>query len=132
MPMCRAFALPLSCVVLALAAGCGGPSTTTVSGKITYAGKPAASGLINFRAEGQKPLGGGIQPDGTYQFDLPLGDYQVRIDTPPAMPADWKEGDPPTKMGPRLIPDKYGDFVGSGLTVTVEDSGSQEVNFNLP
>ena len=130
--MHRVFALPLGCIALALALGCGGPSTTTVYGKITYQGKPATSGLINFKADKQKPIGGGIQPDGSYEYDLPVGAYQVRIETPPQPPAGWKEGDPTTKMGPRQIPEKYGDFVGSGLTVTVtDDAGSQEVDFNL-
>jgi hypothetical protein len=114
--------------------GCGnGPSTVAVTGKVTYQGKPVVDGLINFRANGQPLLGGSTNADGAYEFDLPVATYQVRIETPPKLPQGWKEGDPPPKMGPRQVPEKFGSFSTSGLTATVTDeAGSQEVNFNLP
>lgn len=119
-------------VAIALIAGCdSGPETNSVNGKITYQGKPVTSGLINFRPQGGRPLGGGIQPDGTYQFDLPAGTYEVRIDSPGALPAGWKEGDPPGQMGPRQVPEKFASF-SSGLTATINDSGAQTVDFELP
>jgi hypothetical protein len=124
--------VPLACVALAFSVGCGGPSTTTVHGKITYKNQPVTSGLINFQAKGQRALGGGINSDGTYEYEIPPGDYLVRIDTPPAPPPGWKEGDPQDKMGPRQVPIKYGDFVGSGLTAKISgDSGSQQLDFDL-
>ena len=120
-------------VAIVVAVGCdSGPNANPVSGKITYEGKPVTSGLINFRAEGKRPLGGGIQPDGTYQFDLPPGTYKVRIDTPGALPPGWKEGDPPGQMGPRQVPEKYADFTASGLTATVTEDSSQPIDFTLP
>gem|GEM_PF-3610665 len=91
--------------LLTLSTGCGsGGATVHVSGKITFQDKPVTSGLINFLPASGRPLGGGIQADGTYQYQLPPGEYKVRIDTPPAIPAGWKEGDPPPKMGPRQVP----------------------------
>jgi len=125
--------MALLAVIVAVAGCDNGPKTYTVSGKVTYKGEPVTSGLINFRAPGQQPTGGAIQSDGTYQFELPAGEYQVRIDTPPAMPPGWKEGDPPTQMGPRLVPEKFSSFATSGLTATVSGEDSvQTVDFSLP
>jgi hypothetical protein len=123
----------LALLAIALAAGCGnGPSTYTVSGHVTYKGQPVESGLINFQAAGQKPLGGAIDEEGAYEFELPAGTYQVRIDTPPALPPGWKEGDPPPKMGPRQVPEKFGSYATSNLTATVSDQeSSQTVDFAL-
>ncbi len=126
----------LATACLSATVGCdSGQSTSSVSGKITYQGEPVTSGLINFLPERGQPLGGGLRSDGTYQFKLPAGQYKVRIDTPPAMPADWseKDGDPLPKLPPRQLPAKYGKYPTSGLTVTVnEQSSSQVVDFILP
>lgn len=70
-------------------------------------------------------------PDGTYEFVLPPGDYQVRIDAPPELPEGLKEGDPIPKLGPRLAPEKFADFNSSGLTLTVTGEKSQQADFAL-
>lgn len=128
--------LPVALVIflLPLGTGCDGSSGggATVSGKITFEGKPVTSGLINFMPPKGRPLGGGIQPDGTYHFQLPAGHYQVRIDTPPAMPKGWKEGDPPPKLAKRKVPLKYGGYQSSGLSADVNDQKkSQTIDFEL-
>lgn len=118
---------------LALAAlsltGCGGDSATTVHGKVTYKGQPVTSGLINFQLSGGKVYGGEIGSDGSYSYELPPGEYRVRIDAPGPRPP-WKEGDPEPKPTPRLAPEKYADYASSGLTATVTDS-SQQLDFPL-
>lgn len=112
--------------------GCGGGTGgSTVRGKITYQGKQVTSGLINFKGAQAQPLGGAIMPDGTYEFVLPPGDYQVRIDAPPELPEGLKEGDPIPKLGPRLAPEKFADFNSSGLTLTVTGEKSQQADFAL-
>jgi hypothetical protein len=114
-------------------AGCGGgPDTTTVSGKVSFEGKPVGDAVINFQARGAKPLGGATNSDGTYSFDLPAGEYQVRIDAPAPLPPGWKEGDPEPPPAPRAVPEKYASYGTSGLTATVTDGGSQTVDFSLP
>ena len=127
------FRLLTVCLVLALFAGCGGgPKTYSVGGTITYQGKPVTEGLINFLATGQKPLGGSLQSDGSYQYDLPPGAYRIRIDTPPKMPSTWKEGDPQTALGPRQVPDKFASYSTSGLTAEVtEDEKTHHLDFDL-
>ena len=123
-----------TCISFALVSlvGCGaGGGGSTVQGKITYKSTPVTSGLINFKGTQAQPLGGVIKPDGSYEFELPPGDYQVRIDAPPVMPEGLKEGDPIPKLGPRLAPEKYADFNSSGLTLTVTGESPQQADFAL-
>jgi hypothetical protein len=126
--------LLLVALVSATVIGCNrGPVTKSVSGAITYQNKPVTSGLINFLPEKGRPLGGGIESDGTYSVKLPLGKYQVRIDAPAPLPEGFKEGMPMPKLGPPLVPEKYANYASSGLTATISDtSGSQQVDFKLP
>lgn len=115
-----------------LLSGCGqGAETTTVRGSVTYNGQPVTSGLINFMAEGARPLGGGVSPDGTYEFQLPPGEYKVRIDTPPAVPEGPQTTDA-VQFGPRQVPEKYATYATSGLTATVNPGGEQTIDFALP
>lgn len=124
--------------LLAISVGCGSSgSTTTVSGKITYNGRPVTTGLINFMVEGGRPLGGGIQPDGSFSFDLPPGNYKVRIDSPPPMAPGSVEGQPvaPTPAGkpPQgQVPPKFANYDSSGLTLAVGADSPQQQDFTLP
>jgi hypothetical protein len=114
--------------------GCGdGNNTTTVSGTISFNGKPITSGVINFLAQGARPQGGGINADGSYSFELPPGEYQVRIDTPQPLPEGWKEGQPLPKLPPRQVPEKYASFNSSGLKANITgNEDPQTVDFKLP
>lgn len=124
----------LAGVALLVYSGCdSNPKAYAITGKISYQGKPVNGGLINFLPEEGPPLGGRISEDGTYAYQLPLGEYKVRIDTPPPVPEGWKEGEPLPKLEPRQVPAKYGRFHTSKLTATVEpQSSSHEINFELP
>ena len=54
-------------ILVAALAGCGGPAT--VSGKVTYLGRPVLSGsVVALNADGTAKLGV-IQPDGTYTVE---------------------------------------------------------------
>lgn len=125
--MHRRFAL-LS--LLTLVVGCGASeSTTTVAGKISYNGKPVTTGLINFMVVGGKPFGGGIEPDGSYEFDLPPGDYQVRIDSPPPGLVEGAPPPPPSAKG--QVPPQFANYDTSGLTLTVGTTSPQQHDFAL-
>jgi hypothetical protein len=115
-----------------LALGCReARETTTVQGTVSYGGKALEHGIINFQKSGARPWGGGIASDGTYQFDVPPGDYQVRIDAPAKVPDDWKEGDSPPS-GARQAPEKYASYATSELTAKVEAQGEpQTIDFEL-
>jgi len=123
----------LACLLLVMADGCDdGPSTYTVKGSVSYQGKPVTGGLINFKPARGQPLGGGIKADGSYEFQLPAGEYLVRIDTPPEIPEGWKEGDPHPELGPREVPAKYARFRTSGLTAMVQPSGEPlQIDYSL-
>jgi hypothetical protein len=113
--------------------GCGKSSkTVSIEGAITYEGKKVTDGIINFLPEKGRPLGGGIESDGTYSVKLPPGKYQVRIDAPAPLPEGFKEGMPLPKPGPPLVPEKYANFASSGLTATVGDQSQQQIDFALP
>ena len=120
-------------VVLGIAIGCDtGPTTFSVSGTVTYKGQPLKSGLINFKEPRGRPLGGGIRPDGTYEFDVPAGEYQVRIDAPAPLPEGHQPGDPLPQGVERLAPLKYASFGSSGLSATVRaEGGAQTIDFEL-
>ena len=113
--------------------GCGGSGAggTTLKGAVSYKGAPVTSGVINFVKSGDRPLGGGIKPDGTYEFELPPGDYQVLINAPAPLPPDWKEGDPLPRKPP-LVPENFSSFGTSGLTVTVGPESPQQHDITLP
>jgi hypothetical protein len=115
-----------------LCGGCGGDDTPTIRGSISYNGTPATHGVINFAVSGQRPYGGPINPDGTYEAKIPPGEYQVRIDAPPLVPEGVKEGDPLPALPPRLIPEQYADYGTSGLTATVKAGEDQTIDFPLP
>jgi hypothetical protein len=120
----------LACVA---SIGCSqGEPTYLVSGKVSYEGRPVTSGAINFFPSRGKPLGGGIRADGTYQFELPAGEYRVAINAPPPIPESWKEGDPfPHTEAP--IPARFARPDSSGLTLTVSASDAPQTrDFELP
>lgn len=133
-------ALPL----IAVLTGCGsGESTTTVEGTVTFNDKPVTTGLINFMPSQGKPVGGEIQSDGTYSFDMPPGEYKVRIDSPPPTPAGLQEGSaaapnapspqsPPARPGQGQVPPQFASYDTSGLTLTVGDESPQQHDFTLP
>src|SRR5262245_34690500 len=112
-----------------LLVGCGGEAQTDVSGKITHGGKPVSSGLINFQLGGGRVFGGPINTDGTYEYSMPPGEYQVRIDAPGVMP-QYIEGQPEPKPVPREAPVKYASYDSSGLTITVSGDSSQQQDFD--
>lgn len=91
---------------------------------MTYQDQVIGQGTINFRAADGALYGGGLSSDGTYSYQLPSGQYQVRVDAPAPIPSGWKEGDPmPTGVN-RLAPLKYANFGSSRLTATISDDPS--------
>lgn len=111
-------------------AGCGdsGLETAPVRGKISYRGKPLATGTILFMPEGDKPSATGeIQPDGSYSLTTysandgaVLGKHKILItaieDQSNKLPED-------RNPAPALIiPARYNNFATSGLTAEVKPS----------
>lgn len=123
----------MTCLTIGVLLGCDmGPEIYTVRGTVSYKGNPISGGLINFKPAQGQALGGGIASDGSYEYHLPAGEYEVRIDTPLKLPEGFKEGDPEPKLGKREVPIKYSRYGTSGLTMSVQPSGNPQVfDFSL-
>jgi hypothetical protein len=64
---------------LATAGGCGGP-TTTVTGKVTYRGRPVTYGSVTFLSANKMARFGVIQPDGSYTVEnVPPGTVRIGV-----------------------------------------------------
>jgi hypothetical protein len=135
-------------------AGCGG-STGTVTGSVTYQGRPLKGGTVMFT-----PAGGGTSPvaviineDGSYTAEkVPVGEATITVDTAflrpppgggmggspkyePPKEAQGSNYKPPSDLGANArryvpIPAKYANPAASGLTYKVT-SGSQKHDIPL-
>lgn len=123
----RAAGLGLLAAALA-AAGCG-PRTATVSGKVTYQGKPVVVGTLTLVAADGSAHQTGLGPDGSFTLpSVPTGPARVGVSSPEPPPAGKgsRSGDsrvkvpaPPPPGAWVRLPDKYADPTTSGVTVTV-------------
>jgi hypothetical protein len=107
-------------LALAAVAGCGGPRT--VSGKVSYKGKPLGKGQISFVGLG-KSVSGTINADGTYVVtDVPAGEVTATV-VSYYVEGEAKFGLTPLKTAPPMksaIPTKYNDPKTSGLVYLVD------------
>jgi hypothetical protein len=115
-------------VLVAYALGCTqkpiDPNRTTVSGAVTYDGKPLPAGSVSFESSEKGIATSAPIKDGVYSTDrAPTGKIAVGVDT-----ASIKYGDP-AKFVP--IPAKYADSATSGLSVEIKPGVNENVNFDL-
>ncbi|MCD4728826.1 MAG: hypothetical protein K8R46_14300 [Pirellulales bacterium] len=142
------FALAVAALCSVVCCGCGPsrPEIASVSGKVTYQGKPIASGRIGFHPEdGRRPAMAAIEPDGCYKlttFDSKdgalLGKHRVTIKstrTVGGLPLDGFNRD--AKAAPAslpklewLVPEKYSQKDTTPLTAEVEE-GENTIDFDL-
>jgi hypothetical protein len=127
-----------------LASGCGKPAAT-VSGKVTYQGRPLPIGTIRFLTAENKVLAADISGDGDYSIPrVPPGEVKISVSVPSANTLKpqqkgmyGKAGDNPASetstSAPRLmkIPDQYGAPESSGLKYTVTAEANQTHNIEL-
>ena len=132
-------------VVLAVAllgvAGCGGPQTADVNGKVTYRGKTVVYGSVVVFGQDQMPYYGTVRLDGTFTVKkVPVGPVRLGVNSPDpyferpvGLSAEAKAEieerqrraglEPPVKppMGQWFaIPGRYADPRTSGLTGEVK------------
>lgn len=145
-------------LLIAIATGCGRGRTNSLTGRVTYQGKPLVCGnILAFGSDGL-PVSCEIQPDGTYTLTgFPEGDVKVAVTS--AKPVDqskWKmpphiakakqnrqkeensKPDAPLPLRPKPvidvtkwfpIPAQYADVSTSGLLTRV--SGNQTWDIEL-
>jgi hypothetical protein len=123
----------LAFVILAIfsLAGCGdGQDTVSVTGNVTYQGNPVKSGAMSFFPTTGRPAYATISA-GTYDVELPPGDYVVTISAGSAeKPANYKEGDPlpPDEF---TLPPEVTTRSKSKLTAKVTTDQSEPIDFKL-
>jgi hypothetical protein len=113
-------------VVLLTIAGCG-DGTHSVSGTVTFEGKPVSTGSITFEAADGGPgvASSGIK-DGKYELRSKAGKKKVVITAFRPKPGAEKDPQPPTE---EYIPEKYN--TKSELTAEVTAGGENRFNFDL-
>lgn len=119
-------------MVLFALSGCGAGGAS-VSGTITYQGKPLPTGAVTFSGgeNGSVTVSSPIS-NGKYSMsEVPVGPVKISVTTPPPSPPPppgTPAAAPPTETIP--IPQKYAIADQSGLTYTVK-SGTQTHDINL-
>src|SRR5438105_2273574 len=70
--------------------GCGGGRiTSTVTGTVSYQGKPVPAGKVSFYGPNDQVASALIGEDGSYEaMNVPLGTVRVAVTTPPAPSAE--------------------------------------------
>jgi hypothetical protein len=125
---------PAWLVVLVLVGGCArGPGS--VSGTVTYQGKPLETGTITFYDTAHNAPTAEINKDGTYSIPkVAAGKAKIAVVMP--MPIAFKSGDLPGAGKPAeplkvpTLPAKYADPEKSGLTFEV-NTGSNTHDVKL-
>jgi hypothetical protein len=125
--------------------GCSnnGRERATVSGTVSYKGKPLPAGKVSFWGPNDQVASALIGEDGSYEAtDVPVGLVKVAVSTPPPPPPEIEKA---AKEGKRrfgkgklitaavniiVIPVKYSDPAKSGLSLTVTE-GSQPFSIEL-
>lgn len=133
----------LTCALCMSSTGCGSskyPKTVSISGKVTWQGKPLAGGSIAFIPVNagengtNRPAGGQIGPDGVYQLSsfrsgdgVMPGEYGVTVESYTSWPT---HNEPDTPYVWR-IPQRYGKQAESGLRFTVPDNADRHLVFDI-
>jgi hypothetical protein len=119
-------------MLLCMLSGCGAGGGS-VSGTITYQGKPLPTGAVTFSGgeNGSVTVSSPIT-DGKYAMtEVPVGPVKISVTTPPPSPPPppgTPAAAPATETIP--IPQKYAFADQSGLTYTVK-SGAQTYDIKL-
>ena len=142
----------LVALICGLSLGCGGgekvPPLFSVTGKVTFQGKPVAGATVIFvpevppataksKKDADQPVvkqaAGEADDDGNFELlygekhvGAPAGKYKVAITAVEPL----GEGDDSEDRRPSRIPEKFGNPMTSGLTAVVKDEDNV-VNFNL-
>jgi hypothetical protein len=116
----------------AIGCGSGTVGNSTVTGTVSYKGKPLTVGTIEFYGPAGKVSSSSINPDGTFTVpDAPVGDDTVVVRVPPPGPK-LPPGAP--VLGPQAtpvpIPRQYSDPKTSHVKQTVA-AGKSTVNIDL-
>lgn len=115
----------------ALLIGCGGVSTTEVTGTVKYRDKPLTTGSITLLASDNNLYIGSIEANGQFSIPkVPVGPVKIAVSSPNPNDVETRGSGASATIGERIggsrakpvpagwvpIPEKYGDPQNSGLT----------------
>ena len=111
-------------IVTAISAGCGGPKTFPVTGKVTFKGQPLVGALVEFETtvDGKRVTAHGeTQEDGSYKLESPglgagavAGQHKIIVSPPGREPG----GRPPPAFDRR-----FQSYATTTLSFTVKPEG---------
>jgi hypothetical protein len=122
--------LALVVTAMGVVTGCSSPKRlATLTGKVTYKGKPVAVGAIYFHGPADELAMGNLRDDGSYTAtDLPIGVVKVSLRVQdPGVYAQKLKGQGPSLEKPNTedldkvtsLPHQYSDPATSGLSYTL-------------
>jgi len=130
----RPFVFASSCALVLAAIGCGGPSSSSVSGKVTLSGQPVTKATVNF----YNPTSGvaasaELGADGAYKIaeNLPPGSYKVSIVPLADVSRPPMPGQAAAPAAPSPVPGKYQSDASSGLTADIKPGSTEGLDFAL-
>jgi hypothetical protein len=120
-------------IALLASAGCAGRNVGSVSGRVTFQGKPVVSGSVVMAPQQGPPVTSNINDDGTYTCNnVPAGPVKIGVVSPnDALEARERQAQKPGLKGmgdtPKFdlakwfpIPSKYANYMASPLTFDVK------------
>lgn len=116
----RSVLLGFLALALLSGAGCGKAKRATVSGQVTFNGRPLTAGTISFIDKKKRTGTGVIDAKGNYTVsDAPVGEVTIIIDVPkrPLMMGGQMTMKPPPGMG-QMKPPEGMEPTGGGATIT--------------
>lgn len=133
MPLGRRMVLALLLAGLCNA-GCAGTAAaprnlpkSPVSGEVTYKGQPLPNGTVVFQHSSGEMVTAKISEGGKYEASVPEGENKVIVQSfsEPERPNPDPNAMPHTLPPVSRIPQKYGAFSSSGLSMTVTNGANK-------
>jgi hypothetical protein len=135
-------------LVIVLAMIFSGPRKATVTGRVTFQGKPVIWGSVIVVGADGRAASGAIEPDGTYRVEnASPGSVNVGVVSRDPLVQHWATSLKTTRARPSAkvfttappvdrkrwfpIPQQYEEPASSGVTLTLK-SGTNETDISLP
>ncbi|MFO0869281.1 MAG: carboxypeptidase-like regulatory domain-containing protein [Pirellulales bacterium] len=119
---------------LLCAAGCGGPKSSTASGKVTMGGQPVTNASINFMDPSTGAVAScDLDASGSFKImeGLPAGSYKVFVVPKAAMDRPPMPGEPPPEMKASPVPEKYRNESSTDLKADIKPGPNEGLSFTL-
>jgi len=122
----------LFAVLILAAIGCKDAKPTgSVSGKVTYNGKPQTVGYVNFLSSTGAAAQAQLDDSGNYKIDSPLEAGEYRVYLGPPIPGQYAPGTKAPTAPPKFtVAPKFQDPNSSGVKVTIKP-GANEIPIEM-